>query len=278
MLPEDGEVASAALRAKGVKPKDATEDVGPVALTGPATGEGQRMITAAERKMGRIDPTHTTRNTKKIRNWAQVKNSEGIFAVGSLIPKGSPITISKGAATRTALVPQVNGGTSGAVQMGIDAGKQVYVFNQEANETYPVGWYKWSTEKNDFVPTETPLLTRTYAGVGTSSNTTEAGRQAIRDVYRKTKEALATGTYFQQQKEVQQVQGPTVLSLPKPTDMYQKGPEQLTETHIQEAKKLLRTMVEQAQANPEKLFVFEIENPYVDRFRDHMGFSMGRFS
>lgn len=186
LLPSDGDVADRRLRDKGVKPIDATNDVGPVALTGQAIGEGQKRITEAERKMGRIEPTHTTRNTKKIRNWAQVKNADGIFAVGSLIPKGATITLSRGTASKTALVPQVNGGTSGAVQMGIDAGKEVYVFNQEANNTYPVGWYTWSKTANDFVPIDTPVLTKNYAGVGTSSNTTEAGKQAIRDVYQKT--------------------------------------------------------------------------------------------
>jgi len=186
LLPSDGAVADTRLQAKGVKPVDATNDVGPVALEGPATGEAQIAVTNAERAMGRIEPNHTTRNTKKIRNYAQVKNADGIFAIGSLIPKGADITVARGQATKKALVPQVNGGTSVAVQLGITMGKPTYVFNQVANDTYPQGWYKWDNTKQDFVSVNTPVLTKNFAGIGTSSNTTEAGKQAIRDVYANT--------------------------------------------------------------------------------------------
>ena len=186
LLPSDGAVSDPRLKAKGVKPVDATNDVGPVALQGPATGEAQIAVTNAERTMGRIESNHTTRNTKKIRNYAQVKNADAVFAIGSLIPKGADITIARGQATRKALVPQVNGGTSVAVQLGITMGKPTYVFNQVANSTYSQGWYKWDNTVKDFVSTETPTLTKNFAGIGTSSNTTEAGKQAIRDVYNKT--------------------------------------------------------------------------------------------
>ncbi len=186
LLPEDGEVSDLRLRGKGVKPVDATNDIGHVAKTGPVTGEAQLAVSQAERLMGRIESTHFTRNTKKIRNYAQVKNADGIFAIGSLIPKGAEITIARGQATKTALVPQVNGGTSVAVQLGIMQGKPTYVFNQVGNSVYSQGWYKWDNTVKDFVSTETPTLTKNFAGIGTSSNTTEAGKQAIRDVYEKT--------------------------------------------------------------------------------------------
>lgn len=190
LLPVDGDVADPRLKAKGVKPVDATKDIGQVAATGQATGEAQVAVTEAERLMGRIAPNHTTRNTKKIRNYAQVKHADGIFAIGSLIPKGAEITIAQGKETRTALVPQVNGGTSVAVQLGIMMGKPTYVFNQVENGTYAEGWHKWDAAKEDFVPTGIPVLTKNFAGVGTSSNTTEQGKQAIRDVYQKTLDSL----------------------------------------------------------------------------------------
>ena len=184
LLPSDGAVSDSRLQAKGVKPVDATNDVGNVALKGPATGEAQIAVTNAERTMGRIESNHITRNTKKIRNYAQVKNADGIFAIGSLIPKGADITIARGQVTKKALVPQVNGGTSVAVQLGITMNKPTYVFNQVANDTYSQGWYKWDNTKQDFVSVTTPVLTKNFAGIGTSSNTTEAGKQAIRDVYK----------------------------------------------------------------------------------------------
>jgi len=193
LLPSDGAVSDPRLQAKGVKPVDATNDVGPVALQGPATGEAQIAVTNAERAMGRIELNHTTRNTKKIRNYAQVKNADGIFAIGSLIPKGADITVARGQATKKALVPQVNGGTSVAVQLGITMGKPTYVFNQVANNVYSQGWYKWDSTKQDFVSIDTPTLTKNFAGIGTSSNTTEAGKQAIRDVYANTFKSTESG-------------------------------------------------------------------------------------
>ena len=186
LLPEDGEVSDLRLRSKGVKPVDATNDIGHVAKTGLAIGGAQIAVTNAERAMGRIESNHTTRNTKKIRNYAQVKNADGIFAIGSLIPKGAEITIARGQQTKIALVPQVNGGTSVAVQLSIMQGKPTYVFNQVENSVYSQGWYKWDNTVKDFVSTETPTLTKNFAGIGTSSNTTEAGKQAIRNVYEKT--------------------------------------------------------------------------------------------
>lgn len=193
LLPSDGEVASATLKAKGVKPVDATNDVGVVSTSGPAISEAQIAVTNAERAMGRIEPTHTTRNTKKIRNYAQVKNADAIFAIGSLIPKGADITISKGLVTKKALLPQVNGGTSVAVQLGITMNKPTYVFNQVKNTAYSIGWYKWDDEVQNFTPISTPLLTKNFAGIGTSSNTTAIGKKAIEDVYKATKEALKKG-------------------------------------------------------------------------------------
>jgi hypothetical protein len=186
LLPIDGDVADPRLKTKGVKPVDATNDIGEVALEGPAKGEAQIAVTNAERAMGRIDSNHVTRNTKKIRNYAQVKNADGIFAIGSLIPKGADITVARGQAVKKALVPQVNGGTSVAVQLGITMGKPTYVFNQVANNTYAQGWYKWDATQKDFVQVDTPMLTKNFAGIGTSSNTTEQGKQAIRDVYANT--------------------------------------------------------------------------------------------
>jgi hypothetical protein len=94
------------------------------------------------------------------RNWMQVKNADAIFAIGHL---------SKGI---------VNGGTGWAVQMAIDAGKPVYVFDQERNQ-----WYKningvWSES-------DVPTLTPNFAGIGTRQ-LNDLGKEAIREVYRKT--------------------------------------------------------------------------------------------
>jgi hypothetical protein len=233
LLPSDGAVSDPRLQAKGVKPVDATSDVGEVALQGPATGEAQIAVTNAERAMGRIEPTHTTRNTKKIRNYAQVKNADGIFAIGSLIPKGSDITVARGQATKKALVPQVNGGTSVAVQLGITMGKPTYVFNQVANPTYSQGWYQWNASKQDFVSINTPVLTKNFAGIGTSSNTTEQGKQAIRDVYANTFKAttqLPTSAVVKPGVEISSNAKGLAAALTNPTELA-KSKGNLTESY-----------------------------------------------
>jgi hypothetical protein len=74
----------------------------------------------------------------------------------------------------------VAGGTGWAVEMAIQKGKPVHVFDMNRNQ-----WYKWDTFANKFVQEETPKLTQSFAGIG-SRELTEAGIQAIRDVYNKT--------------------------------------------------------------------------------------------
>jgi len=54
---------------------------------------------------------------------------------------------------------------------------------------YDVGWYRWDYASKDFTRTETPILTKNFAGIGTR-NINNAGKQAIRDVYSKTTESI----------------------------------------------------------------------------------------
>ena len=85
---------------------------------------------------------------------------------------------------------QVDGGTGYAVQMAINLGKPVYVFDLNYNV-----WMKYNPEglvdsdipgqKGRFDQTDTPVLTKKFAGVGTRE-INEAGKQAIRDVYKNT--------------------------------------------------------------------------------------------
>ena len=94
------------------------------------------------------------------RNWVQVKNSEAIFAIGEISNN------------------LVKGGTGWAVQMAIDAGKPVYVFDQNMNK-----WFKW--DDRIFSETYIPTLTKHFAGIGTRK-ITDVGNDAIREVYSKT--------------------------------------------------------------------------------------------
>ncbi len=115
------------------------------------------------------------------RNWSQVKYSNSVFAIGS-IKNG-----------------QVDGGTGWAVQMAIDAGKQVHVFDLQDER-----WYTWNFEKKTFEYESTPKLTKDFAGIGTRSidkdiesktngkvkyvgdQKREAALNAMRDVFRNT--------------------------------------------------------------------------------------------
>lgn len=94
------------------------------------------------------------------RNWMQVKNSDSIYAIGTL--KNNK---------------QCNGGTGWAIQMAIDCDKPVYVFDQNKN--------KWYYFNDIFVFCNTPILTKNFAGIGTRE-INENGVNAIRNVYKKT--------------------------------------------------------------------------------------------
>ena len=74
----------------------------------------------------------------------------------------------------------VTGGTGYAVGMAILHNRPVYVFDQQDEK-----WYRWDTSANNFVESDTPTLTKNFAGIGTRE-LNEVGKQAIRDVYEKT--------------------------------------------------------------------------------------------
>lgn len=103
------------------------------------------------------------------RNWKQVKESDGVFAIGSLNK-------------RTGIV---DGGTGWAIQMAIDYNKTasrkkpIYVFDLDSKS--------WFTNiDGNWRKSTTPVLTNHFAGIGTHTKLTEAGFNAIKDVYRNT--------------------------------------------------------------------------------------------
>ena len=128
------------------------------------------------------------KDDRLIRNWAQVKYSDAIFAIGTIVNPGEKIFPNQKSDTRVAIKQAVTGGTGYAVEMGIQAGKPVYVFNQADN-----AWYTWDDASNSFIKTEIPTLTNNFAGIG-SRQLTDAGKAAIREVYEKS-----IGTEVQQQ-------------------------------------------------------------------------------
>lgn len=121
----------------------------------------------ANETLGRRFPTSNEYvNNLLRRNWQQVKNSDEVFAISTI--KNN----------------LVEGGTGWAVQMAIDTGKPVHVFDQNTNS-----WYTY--ENGSWVKTETPVLTPNFAGIGTRQ-ISEAGKKAIEEVYEHTKSSLGT--------------------------------------------------------------------------------------
>jgi len=127
----------------------------------------------------------------KARNYYQVVNSDSVLAIANLVN-----------------AKNVMGGTNVAVQLGIKLGKPVYVFDLGTRK-----WHRWNG--NEFVVTETPTLTQSFAGIGTRTvqpyniksgdqwilnpkytgdELANVAKQAIIDVYEKTAKATDNGT------------------------------------------------------------------------------------
>lgn len=138
-------------------------------LTAEQLAKADPALKKANESLGRrYPPSSAYVRTLLQRNYYQVANSDAVFAIGNIAGN------------------IVEGGTGWAVQMGIDQGKPVYVFNQKDNN-----WYTYSNGK--FIQTDTPVLTKNFAGVGTRE-ITEAGKNAIKAVYEKTLSQLNTAS------------------------------------------------------------------------------------
>ena len=113
------------------------------------------------------------------RNWAQVKYSNQVFAIGTIVEPGAKSP--KGYYSK-AKIQTVDGGTGYAVMMAINQENDVYVFDQIKDK-----WFRWSYNSLRFVELkEVPLITeQDFAGIGTR-DIQPNGIKAIRDVYEKT--------------------------------------------------------------------------------------------
>ena len=113
------------------------------------------------------------------RNWAQVKYSRQIFAIGKIVNPGEKG--SRGYQSKSKF-QTVDGGTGYAIQMGINNKRDIYVFDQSK-----LKWFRWSYTTLSFIELkETPsITTEDFAGIGTRQ-INENGVSAIREVYNKT--------------------------------------------------------------------------------------------
>lgn len=168
------------------------------------TPEGNFEISEEDYEEGRIEAAkaakfnwgyqyQTMKDNRLIRNWAQVKYSDAIFAIGHLVRPGEKVFPNQKNDTRVAINPCVQGGTGYAVAMAILHGKPVYVFDQERNKWFKNIEGKWSES-------DVPVLTDNFAGIGTR-NLNDNGKKAIEDAYLSTINHVAKelNDEFQQQ-------------------------------------------------------------------------------
>jgi len=103
------------------------------------------------------------------RNWFQVKYSDEVFAVGSIKSRKGNIQFLKG-------------GTGWAVQMAIDRGIPVYVYDQDQ-----LRWFSWSYALKMFqVCVDNPIITKkNFTGIGTR-RINLFGINAIEDLYERS--------------------------------------------------------------------------------------------
>jgi hypothetical protein len=150
-----------------------------------------------ERLLGEKYPD-TIPGNLKVRNYYQVANADAVFAIAELNGDSRFNTGS------------VFGGTNVAVQLGIKLDKPVYVWDISSKN-----WHKYNPSTKEFELTDTPILTKNFAGVGSrdiesynvqkegkwvpreqykGKEVEEAAKQAIRDVYANTFKATTQPT------------------------------------------------------------------------------------
>ena len=88
----------------------------------------------------------TIQGNLKVRNFYQVINSDGIFAIAKLNKDKTGVL----------------GGTNTAIQLGKQLNKEIYVWDVDTEK-----WYSYDTTSKMFVETDTPILTKNFAGIGT---------------------------------------------------------------------------------------------------------------
>jgi hypothetical protein len=139
--------------------------------------EGVKEITKANRVLSRYG-IHKFMNLLA-RNWSQVKYSDEVFAIGIIVEPGKKG--SKGFYNKSEF-QVVDGGTGYAVQMAINNGKFVYVFDQDKDK-----WFRWSYTSLSFIEVTKPLKIsyENFAGIGTREIKPN-GIRAIEEIYKLT--------------------------------------------------------------------------------------------
>jgi len=139
--------------------------------------EGVIEVNKANKHLGRFG-IHKYMNLLA-RNWAQVKYSTQVFAIGTIVDPGAKSP--RGYYSKSKF-QTVDGGTGYAVMMAINNFRDVYVFDQ-----VKLKWFRWSYSSMSFIELkETPdIKTQNFAGIGTREINSD-GIKSIEEVYSKT--------------------------------------------------------------------------------------------
>jgi hypothetical protein len=139
--------------------------------------EGISQVNKANKILGRFG-IHKYMNLLA-RNWAQIKYSDEVFAIGTIVEPGKKG--SRGYYNKSKY-QVVDGGTGYAVQMGINASRKVFVFDQDKDK-----WFRWSYSSLSFIElSDVPdIKTQNFAGIGTRE-IKQNGIKAISEVYNLT--------------------------------------------------------------------------------------------
>jgi hypothetical protein len=138
--------------------------------------EGMDEVNRANKVLGRFG-IHKYINLLA-RNWAQVKYSKEVFAIGSIVEPGAKGN--KGYYNKSKY-QVVDGGTGYACQMAVNNDRDVYVFDQNKDK-----WFRWSYTALRFIEIVEPSITyQDFAGIGTREIKPN-GIKAIEELYKKT--------------------------------------------------------------------------------------------
>ena len=113
------------------------------------------------------------------RNWAQVKYSEEVFAIGTIVEPGKKG--SKGFYNKSEF-QVVDGGTGYACMCAVNNSRPLYVFDQDKDK-----WFRWSYTSLKFIEVKEILKINfeNFAGIGTREIKPN-GINAIEDLYKRT--------------------------------------------------------------------------------------------
>ena len=115
------------------------------------------------------------------RNWAQLKYSDEIFAIGNIVDPGKK---SKKGYLSKSKIQTVGGGTGYACSMAIQNNKPLYVFDQDLSK-----WFRWSYSTHSFIEIDPPKISsNNFAGIGTRE-INDNGINAIKNLYERTFES-----------------------------------------------------------------------------------------